>query len=170
METKSFLLTLQLTFFTERCSTAMSKKDDLGRVFLPLCPPSTPFSLISSPLYLTLITDSLITLTFFSFLCPLPPSPAYIHPRPFNTYTSHSLSLFSVHPASVRKERQPEQLPAQCVQPSQHPHRFSQPPTLCHAQWGCGSHSCCPHPASARSAPSGHCRWHPHPAEEARPL
>lgn len=117
-------------------------------------------SINTFPLYLTLLTDS--------FLCPLHPFSAYIHPHPWNTYLS--LSLYSVHPAPVREERQPEQLPAQCVQPSQHPHWFSQPPTLCHAQWGCGSHSCCPHPTSARPAPSGPCRWHLHPPEEAWPL
>lgn len=98
--------------------------------FISLCPPSTLFTLNSFTLYLTLITDSLITLTFFS-----PLSALYLllisAPIP-HTYTP--LSLFSVHPAPVREERQPEQLPAQRVQPSQHPHRFSQPPTLCHAQ------------------------------------
>ena len=164
METESFLFTLQQMFkrkivgdFLLQCLKKMtlvafsfflsSINTFLTRLFLP---------------YLVLITTSLITLALAA-LC--------LHPllmsAPF-THTPHS--LLSVHPAPVREEGQPEQLPAQCVQPSQHPHRFPQPPALCHAERGRGSHSCCPHPASARPAPSGPHRWHPHPAEEARPL
>lgn len=45
-----------------------------------------------------------------------------------------STCLFPVLPAPVREERQPEQLPAQCVQPSEHPHRLPQPPAVHHAQ------------------------------------
>lgn len=77
---------------SERCSTAMSKKDDLGR-FLSLCPPSTLFSPISFPLYVTLITDSLIT-HFFSPLSALYLQlPLISTPIP-HIHTPLSLSLF----------------------------------------------------------------------------
>lgn len=128
------------------------------------------FSHISFPLYRALLTH--LSLSLFSPLSLLYLPLLLLLSTPiFWTHTPLTNSFpFLFHAAPVREERQPEQLPAQCVQPSQHPHRFSQPPTLCHAQWGRGSHSCCPHPASARPASSGPCRWHPHPREEARPL
>lgn len=167
METKYFFLTLQQTLLVRDVLLQCLKKMTLDVFYLfvlhqhfshpSLFPSMSPLSLTH------------LSLTFF--LLSLPSISNFrLFPPPSLTYIHLSLSLCLFHPAPVREERQPEQLPAQCVQPSQHPHRFSQPPTLCHAQWGCGAHSCCPHPASARPAPSGPCRWHPHPPEEARPL
>lgn len=157
METTSFLLTIQKVFsFLLRCFNARSKKRWPWLFSSMMFSASSPSSLLTSN----------PAPAFLSPLCP--PPLARIHPH--ISCTGSNVHLFPVLPAPVREERQPEQLPAQCVQPSQHPHRLPQPPSIHHAQWGCGSRSCCPHPASARPAPSGP-RWrHPDPPEEARPL
>lgn len=97
------------------------KKDDLD-FFLPR----------SSPHLFHHLFSPLTPLPLFSSLSGLHLQHVFIPVSPPHALTS--TCLFPVFPAPVREERQPEQLPAQCVQPSQHPHRLAQPPSLHHAQ------------------------------------
>lgn len=100
-------------------------------IFLSLCPPSTLFSLISFPLYLTLITDALITLTFSllsvsstSIFCLfLPPYLTHIH-------ISLSHSVLSIQHQLERKDSQSSSQHSVCSHRSTHTDSPSHPPSV----------------------------------------
>ncbi len=105
----------------------MSKKDDLGRFFFLFVlhqhfPHSSLFPYIS-PLSLTHLSLSL----FFSSLCPLPPSSAYIHPHPLHTHLS--LCFLSTQHQLERKDSQSSSQHSVCSHRSTHTDSPSHPPS-----------------------------------------
>lgn len=97
-------------------STAMPKKRWPWVLFLSLCPPSTPFSLISFPLHLVLITDSLAAIY----------SPTYIHPCTLYTYTC----FLSTQHQLERKDSQSSSQHSVCSHRSTHTDSPSHPPSV----------------------------------------
>lgn len=116
-------------FIIERCASATLRKKEkatldafslslssIDTLFTPLSSTTSCSSLTHSHFFsLSLSPDRHLSCCFFFF-----PSTAHarVHLHTLRTYASP----FSARPAPVREERQPDQLPAQCVQPSQHPH------------------------------------------------
>lgn len=118
METKSFLFTLN---FIGSVLLQCLKKGDLG-CFFSLCPPSTPFSLISFP-YIS--SSSLTHSHFFSPLAAIY-SPTYIHPCTLYTYTC----FLSTQHQLERKDSQSSSQHSVCSHRSTHTDSPSHPPSV----------------------------------------
>lgn len=107
----------------------MSKKDDLGCFFFlfVLHQHLSPSSLFP---YILPLSATRLSLTFFSSLCPLPPSPPYTHPRLL--YHLKHLSLFfpSTQHQLERKDSQSSSQHSVCSHRSTHTDSPSHPPSV----------------------------------------
>lgn len=111
--------------FTERCATAMSKKKMTLDVFLPLCPPSTHFPLISSP-----ISRPYHWLTFSLFLSALSVNLLLISTSIPYTHKPLSLCFLSSQHQLERKDSQSSSQHSVCSHRSTHTDSPSHPPSV----------------------------------------
>lgn len=111
--------------FTERCAAAMSKKKMTLDVFLPLCPPSTHFPLISSP-----ISRPHHWLTFSLCLSALSVNLLLISTSIPYTHKPLSLCFLSSQHQLERKDSQSSSQHSVCSHRSTHTDSPSHPPSV----------------------------------------